>query len=516
MATTAVPSQAETPRDTLVMAWTFDDIITLDPAEIFEFSAAEFAGNTYDRLIAYDLEDVSKIYGEAAESWTVSDDGKTFTFKMREGVVFPSGNPMTAEDAAFSLQRAVILDKSPAFILTQFGFTADNVRDKIKAVDDTTLVIETDQAYATTLVLYCLTSTVASIVDKKLVMEHEKDGDLGYNWLKTNYAGVGPFKFGQWRPNELLTLERNDGYWGGAPAMKRVVIRHIAEPATQQLLLEKGDIDIARNLGPDQLASLRDNPDITIDSNVKGTVYYLGLNQKNEILSKPKVRQALKYLVDYKGMEGTVVQDLMTVHQAFLPKGFLGALEATPFTLDVDRAKTLLAEAGYPDGFKITMDTRNTSPIMEMAQAIQATFAQAGIELEIIPGDGGQTLTKYRARNHDIYIGQWGPDYQDPHTNADTFARNPDNSDDAQSKPLAWRNAWDIPEMTKMADAAALERDSAKRAEMYLELQKVHQATSPFVIMFQQIEVAAVRADTKGFIIGPSFDDNLYAKVTKE
>src|SRR3546814_10380655 len=83
---------------------------------------------------------------------------------MREGVVFPSGNPMTAEDAAFSLQRAVILDKSPAFILTQFGFTADNVRDKIKAVDDTTLVIETDQAYATTLVLYCLTSTVASIV----------------------------------------------------------------------------------------------------------------------------------------------------------------------------------------------------------------------------------------------------------------------------------------------------------------------------------------------------------------
>src|SRR3546814_14856052 len=125
-------------------------------------------------------------------------------------------------------------------------------------------------------------------------------------------------------------------------------------------------------------------------------------------------------------------------------------------------------------------------------------------DLEIIPGDGGQTLTKYRARNHDIYIGQWGPDYQDPHTNADTFARNPDNSDDAQSKPLAWRNAWDIPEMTKMADAAALERDSAKRAEMYLELQKVHQATSPFVIMFQQIEVAAVRADTKGFIIGRS------------
>jgi peptide/nickel transport system substrate-binding protein len=516
MTATAAPTLAETPRDALVMAYTIDDIITLDPAEIFEFTAAEYAGNTYDRLIGYDHEDVSNIYGVAAESWTISDDGKTFTFKMRPGIKFASGNPMTAEDAAFSLQRAIILDKSPAFILTQFGFTADNVMEKVRAVDDMTLVIETDKAYAPTFVLYCLTATISSVVDKKLVMEHEVDGDLGYNWLKTNYAGSGPFKLRQWKANESLALDRNDDYWGGASDMKRVVIRHIVEPATQQLLLEKGDVDIARNLGPDQLESLRKNPDVYIQDGVKGAIYYLGLNQKNEALANPKVRQALKYLVDYKGMEATVVRDLMTVHQAFLPKGFLGALEATPFTLDVAKAKQLLAEAGYPDGFKITMDTRNTSPIMEMAQTIQATFAQAGVELEIIPGDGGQTLTKYRARNHDVYIGRWGPDYQDPHTNADTFARNPDNSDDAQSKPLAWRNAWDIPEMTLEADAAVLERDPAKRAEMYLEIQKIHQVTSPFVIMFQQTEVAGVRADTEGFIIGPAFDDNRYAGVKKK
>ena len=516
MAFSTVPAQAETPRDVLVMASTFDDIITLDPAEIFEFSGAEFAGNTYDRLIGYDYDDVSNIYGVAAESWTISDDGKTFTFKMRPGIVFPSGNPLTAEDAAFSLQRAIILDKSPAFILTQFGFTADNVRDKIKAVDDMTLTIETDQAYAPTFVLYCLTATISSIVDKEVVMSHEKDGDLGHEWLRTNYAGVGPFKLRDWKPNESLTLDRNDDYWGGAPAMKRVILRHIVEPATQQLLLEKGDIDIARNLGPDQLETLRKNPDVYVQEGVKGAIYYLGLSQKHEALSKPQVRQALKYLVDYKGMESTIVRDILKVHQAFLPAGFLGALEATPFTLDVNKAKELLAEAGYPNGFKVTMDTRNNSPTMEMAQSIQSTFAQAGVELEIIPGDGSQTLTKYRARNHDIYIGRWGPDYQDPHTNADTFARNPDNSDDAQSKPLAWRNSWDIPEMTKMADAAVLETDPKKRAEMYLEIQKVHQATSPFVIMFQQTEVAAVRADTKGFIIGPAFDDNRYHAVTKE
>ena len=504
MAATAVPTLAKTPRDTLVIAFQIDDIISLDPAEIFEFTAAEYAGNTYDRLIAYDPKDVSKIYGVAAESWTISDDGKTYTFKMRP-----------AEDAAFSLQRAVKLDLSPAFILTQFGFTKDNVDQKVKATGPMTLSIETDKAYAPTFLLYCLTATIASIVDKKEAMAHEKDGDFGHEWLKTNYAGVGPFKLRQWKPNESLTLDRNDDYWGGAPAMKRVITRHIVEPATQQLLLEKGDIDIARNLGPDQLDAVRKNKDLYVQEGVKGAIYYLGLNQKNKYLSNPKVRQALKYLVDYKGMEGTIVRDLMKVHQAFLPSGFLGALDANPFTLDVNKAKQLLAEAGYPNGFKVTMDTRNTSPIMEMAQSIQATFAQAGVELEIIPGDGKQTLTKYRARNHDIYIGRWGPDYQDPHTNADTFARNPDNSDDAKSKPLAWRNAWDIPEMTKMSDAAVLERDPKKRAEMYLEIQKIHQATSPFVIMFQQTEVAGIRADTHGFIIGPAFDDNRYAGVTK-
>ena len=145
----------------------------------------------------------------------------------------------------------------------------------------------------------------------------------------------------------------------------------------------------------------------------------------------------------------------------------------------------------------------------------QSTFAQAGVKLEIIPGEGKQTLTKYRARNHEIYIGRWGPDYQDPHTNADTFAKNVDNSDDAKAKPLAWRNAWDIPEMSKKTDAAVKESDPEKRAQMYLELQREHQQTSPFVIMFQDIEVAAERSNIKGFVLGPSFDSNFYRHVTK-
>jgi peptide/nickel transport system substrate-binding protein len=319
----------------------------------------------------------------------------------------------------------------------------------------------------------------------------------------------------QWKPSELLMLDANADYWDGAPAMKRVIIRHIPEQATQQLLVEKGDIDIARNLGPDQIKGLQGNAAVRIKSSPKGGIFYLGLNQKHPALKKPQVRQALKYLVDYDGIAETILKGTMVPHQAFLPKGFLGALEDKPFTLDPDRAKKLLAEAGYPEGLTLTMDTRNNFPTLDMAQAIQSTFAMGGVKLEIIPMDGKQALTKYRARNHEIYIGRWGPDYQDPHTNADTFARNVDNSDNAKAKPLAWRNAWDIPEMSAKTEAAARESDPEKRARMYLDIQREHQETSPFVIMFQDIEVAAERSNIKGFVLGPSFDSNFYRHVTK-
>jgi peptide/nickel transport system substrate-binding protein len=511
---TALPLYAETPADTLIQAWTIDDIITLDPAEVFEFSSTEMLGNSYETVIGYDIADVSKVFGVVADSWTLSEDGKTMSFVIRQGKKFASGNPMTAEDVVFSLTRAVKLDKSPAFILGQFGLTAENVDAMVKQTGDFSFDLTMDKAYAPSFLLYCLTSSVASVVDKKLAMENEVDGDFGYGWLKTNYAGSGAFTIREWRANESVVMERNDNYDGPKPALLRNIYRHVPEAATQRLLLEKGDIDVARDLLPEEIAALSTNPDIAIQSGVKGTIFYLALNQKNEFLAKPEVREAMKYLVDYATIADTIVKGKMEVHQTFLPKGFLGELDSNPYSLNVEKAKELLAKAGLPDGFSVTMDTRNTPDVTAIAQAVQQTMALAGIKLEIIPGDGGQTLEKYRARTHDIYIGNWGPDYQDPHTNA-TFARNPDNGDEPASKPLAWRVAWDIPEMTAKADAAVLERDTEKRATMYRELQDEHQKTSPFVIMFQETEIAALRSNIKGYIIGPTYNDNSFRGVTK-
>lgn len=512
----SAPVYAATPADTLVVAYALDEVISLDPAEVFEFSAAELIGNTYQKLIGYDINDVSKIFGVVAESWEVSEDGKTISFKIREGMKFASGNPITAEDVVFSLTRAVKLDKSPAFILTQFGFTPENVDQMIAQTGDYSFDFKMDNSYAPSLVLYCLTATVAAVVDKKLAMEHASGDDYGYEWLKTNYAGSGPFTIREWRANEVVVMERNDNFSGEAPKLARAIYRHIPEASTQRLLLEQGDIDIARDIGAEEITALSSNPDVRIEQGVKGSLRYLGLNQKNENLAKPEVIEAMKYLVDYETIADTILKGKAAVHQAFLPKGFLGAVNDTPYSLDVAKAKELLAKAGLPDGFTVTMDARNSPEVQAVATAIQKTMGEAGIKIEIIPGDGGQVLTKYRARTHEIFIGEWGPDYQDPHTNADTFARNTDNSDEAKSKPLAWRNAWYIPEMSKVTASAMLERDTAKRAQTYTELQKEHQAIAPFVIMWQQVEVMGMRSNVKGFVIGPSFDDNSFAGVTKE
>lgn len=521
----AAPAFAVTPADTLVEGFAIDDIISVDPAEAFELSTAEVTGNTYDLLIRIDLNDTSKVKGDLAESWTVSDDGLVYTFKLKPGLKFASGNPITAADVAYSFERAIKLDKSPAFIINQFGITGDNVAEKAKAVDDTTFQFTVDKSYAPSFVLNCLSATVASVVDAKLVKEHAKavtpsadykwDNDFGNDWLKTGYAGSGPFKLREWKANEAVVMERNDNYWGEKAKLARVIYRHMKESSAQRLALQAGDIDVARNLEPNDLDAIAGNKDLATVSAPKGTVYYISLNQKNEKLAKPEVRQAFKYLVDYDAMASTILKGIGEIHQTFLPKGDLGELDENPFKLDVAKAKELLDKAGLKDGFDVTMDVRSGQPVTAMAESIQQTAAQAGIKIEIIPGDGKQTLTKYRARNHDIYIGQWGQDYFDPNSNAQTFVSNPDNSDDGKTKTLAWRNAWDIPELTKQTEAALLEKDSAKRAAMYQDLQKKALDESPFVIIHQQLEVAGYRANLKDFKLGPSFDTNFVGGVSK-
>jgi peptide/nickel transport system substrate-binding protein len=339
-------ARAETPADTLVIADTIDDIVSLDPAESFEFSGQDALQNVYDRLIQITPKTGFQLEPGLAESWSVAADGKTYTFKMKEGLKFHSGNPITAEDAVWSLQRVVKLNKTPAFILTQFGFTPENVEQMIKTTGPMEFTITTDKAYAQSFFYNILTAIVASVVDKAEAMAHEVNGDFGYEWLKTNSAGSGPMKLRSWKPNDSIILEAADDYWGGEVALKRVFVRHVPEGASRRLLVENGDADMARRLPPNDAQAIAANAELKIFEEQRGRIYYLGANQKHEALGKPQVVQALRHLIDYEGMVNSILKGQYVVQQAFLPIGFLGAIEDKPFKLDVAKAKELLTQAG--------------------------------------------------------------------------------------------------------------------------------------------------------------------------
>ncbi|MGR3454311.1 ABC transporter substrate-binding protein [Pseudooceanicola sp.] len=517
LGSTAPLALAETPDNMLVIANRIDDMKTFDPAESFEFAGADVSRNVYEKLVNFDPMDLDAGYEpQVAESWELSEDGKTITFTIAEGHVFSSGNPVTAEDVAFSLHRAVKLNKTPSFILTQFGFSPENVEDRVKVTGENTVEVTLDKEYALSFVLNCLTATIGGIVDKETVMANEVDGDMGNEWLRTNSAGSGPYKVAQWKPNESVMLDLNPNYHGETPPMERVVVQHIQESATQRLMLERGDIDIARNLSPEDVAGLDGVEGVKVVDELRGRLMYFSANQKNEMLSDQKVLEALKYAVDYEGMANSFLKGQYTVHQAFLPLTFLGALEEKPYSYDMDAAKAALAESGFPDCGPIKISVRDAQDRMDIGQSLQNTWGQLGCDVELVVGTGAQTLDRYRAREHDIYLGAWGPDYPDPNTNAATFAENPDNSDEAGNTGyLAWRNAWDIPEMSQKTQAAVVENDTEARAEMYREIQREHQQRSPFGVMFQQIEQNAMDDDVENFVAGGATTAVSYWVITK-
>ncbi|MCP4071471.1 MAG: ABC transporter substrate-binding protein [Hyphomicrobiales bacterium] len=513
---TVFTALAGTPDDTFVIARNTADIINLDPAEVFEFSGAQVITNIYDRVMTFEPDNLTKLVGGTTESYTFSDDGKTITLKMRSGIVFHSGNPMTADDVAFSLQRVVKLKKTPSFIINQFGWNPDNVDKMVQVVDANTVKLTITADLSPGLVLNALSAGIGSVVDKKLVMSHEKDGDLGYEWLKTHSAGSGPYSLKTWKAGELIILEAHAKDRHGAPAMKRVILRHVAEASAQRLLLEKGDVDVAEDLTADQLKGLAGKSGVAIDTFPQSTLMYLAFNQKHEALSKPKVQEALRYAIDYKGLVGSVLDGSYKIHQAFWPSGMWASYDETPYSKDMAKAKALLAESGHGNGFKITIDTLNKSPFKEVAQSVQASLKELGIEGEIILSDGATLWPKYRARKHQLIIARWGPDYSDPHSNADAFAHNPDNRDEAKlTGKLSWRNAWANEGASNDAEAAAKETNLEKRAAMYQALQKKMQSDSSYAIMFQLVGKIGRRDNVSNYIRGATFDQVYFRTVTK-
>lgn len=193
--------------------------------------------------------------------------------------------------------------------------------------------------------------------------------------------------------------------------------------------------------------------------------------------------------MDYQSIAEQLLKGQYRVHQAFLPQGLDGALDDRPFKLDVDKARQILREAGIAEGTRISLIVINQPPYTDIAQALQASFAQAGLRLDIQPVVESDLWGKMRGRDFQAIFTYWGADYLDPNTNASAFAYNVPGG----PKTLAWRTQWGIPAISAETRAAAAEGNSAARSARYVTLQRELQVSSPYVVALQGQTLVALR-----------------------
>jgi peptide/nickel transport system substrate-binding protein len=498
-------------RDVLVVGMATSDIISLDPARAFEFSGVGIDAQIYDRLLDFPAGKFDKPELSLAQSYDVAPDGKTWTFHLRENVKFHSGNPLTADDVVYSFQRVVILNDQPAFILTQFGIAPESV----KAVDPHTVQVTLDKKYAGGIFFACLAAGVASIVDSQVVKQHVQktdkypDGDMGLTWLTRNSAGSGPFILRKWEKGDRVILDANPNHFKHPPKVKRVVIKEINEATSRRLQVEKGDIDLAWEMYPDQIKELKKNPDLRIESSPATIIYYVGMNVTMGPLADNRVRDAIRHAVDYSGIIDNIMGGAARPTNSFIPEGFAGYENVVYYREDLAKARRLLQEAGFADGFAISMDHGDQTPNPEIAQALQNSLARVGIRVKLNKLVSAQLWPKYRAQKHELILARWGPDYVDPHTNAQPFA-------DHTAKQLCWRNAYYNDETAALIQQAGQEMDDAKRIALYREANRIIQTEGPYVMLYQPMYEHAVRNNIGAVYAAPTFDLWKLYPVTKQ
>ncbi|WP_052206284.1 ABC transporter substrate-binding protein [Pantoea rodasii] len=503
-AASCASTQAATPADSLVMAWNIDAISTWDPAQIGEVVTSEIYSNTCDTLVDFRVSDETQLDPALAKSWEVSADRKTITFHLQDNLKFADGSAATAGDLAWSMQRVVKLGYGNAAAIKEYGFDKDNVDSRITAPDDKTLVMTFDKAYPTNLVLQAIAANnVSSLINRKEVEKQAVDGDLGHKYLSTHTACVGPYQLVRWNAGEGVVLQATPNYWGTAPVLKRILIRHVAETGTQRLLVTQGDVDIARDLSADDLKALDEGGKVKVEKVLKPQLFFWTFNNEDPIFKNAKVRLAMRYLIDYDGLAKSVMPYLGVPRASFVQQGAFGALDAKqgqPFHLDLDKAKQLLTEAGYPNGFSTAVLFGTLPHSAPIAQSVQQNAAKIGVKLNLERMANAQLFSRVRGREFQSAMMAWQTSVPDAYGNASRLVYNPDNSKEARATQYpSWRAAYYDPQMNQKVETALLEPDDAKRIALYADLQKEQMQQGPMAIMFQMYNSAGISPAVKNW-----------------
>jgi len=497
--------------DTLIFGSDTTDLISLDPAVAYEFSGIQAEGSIYETLVS-PLPGVAGVKPLLADSWEVKADGdmQTITFKLNSKAKFSSGKPVTAEDWVYSWTRALDLNKSPAFLLTDIiGLKKEN----ISAPDASTFAVKIPTTVGQGVFLSTISFTVAAVVEKAVV-EANAGSDMGSTWLNDHSAGTGSYMLNKWEREVQVVLDANPNYWGDAPKSKRVIMQNIKDAANRLSAIETGDADIVQDLTPEQKKSLEGNADVKVVSANNTQLIYIGMNAQKPPFDNVDVRQAVRWAINYDEIIALTNGDAKLV-QEVIPDGFMGHTGQNPFKQDITKAKELLAKAGVKEGTEIEALVPSDFPagpidFPTLAAKVQADLAKAGLTLKLKTMQVSELLGEYRKQAGQMVFILWGPDFADPHANAGPFS-------DYEAKSIAWRNGYENKDIADIAKKAAAAPTDEERVKLYAEFTERMLNEGPYAILYQPQRTFGVRANLDGFIFDPSDTPSLtFAGVSKK
>jgi peptide/nickel transport system substrate-binding protein len=368
------------------------------------------AWQIYDRLVTHAMKtlpdgkvmyDATKLEPELATSWEIADDGKTMIFHLRKDATFHDGSPVTAADVKWSFDRAIAAGGFPAIQMAAGSYTDPNI---FSVVDEHTFKITLSAPNK--LALPDLAVPVPDIVNSKLALSHATTEDpWALNWTRDHDAGGGPFKVASWKAGDQIVFDRFDDWKSGPlPKLKRVVYREIESAGTRRALLEKGDVDVSVGLPPKDYAELAAAGKVNvIGTLMQNEMFHVDMNVTMKPFDDKRVRQAIAYALPYDAiMKQALYNRAVPMYGADPSKPFAPVWPvASPYKTDLDKAKSLLTEAGYPNGFKteLFMDMSQSTIQEPMALLIQEQLKKLGIELTITKIPGSEWFAKMGSKS---------------------------------------------------------------------------------------------------------------------
>ncbi|MFC1465991.1 MAG: ABC transporter substrate-binding protein [Candidatus Brachytrichaceae bacterium NZ_4S206] len=474
-AETAAPAPGQPKPGGTLRVGTNQDAVGFDPHLTNATASYRILENIYSQLLRFkpNLE----IEGDLAESYRAIDP-TTWEFKLRQGVKFHSGKPLTSADVKYSLERI----KDPEVKSPRSSQLAPIIA--IETPDDYTVIIKTEKPFAPLLAV--LADRTIAIVNKDFV---EANGGKMDNVAD----GTGPFKLKEWVPNTRTVLEKNPDYFiPGQPLLDEVIYQPIPDDTARSTAVRTGTVDFIEYAPPKDLELLRSDSNIVITGEGNNNVRFLAFNTTVKPFDNPKVRQAIAWAVDREAVLQAAVNGAGTPLYAgpFLPS-FWPGLQEPVFTRDLEKAKQLLAEAGYPDGFTAKLKNTPTYSFLGNAGiAVQEQLKEIGINLEIESLEWSVFLKDYLGKNFEAVVSGYSG-FADPHTPLDgTYVTG------RQNNFMSYSN----PKFDELVAQGAQETDQAKRAEIYREAQRILLEDSPMVFLYAANEYEAMQSYVKGYV----------------